>query len=164
MAAGLALLLASCSFSSTGCPNLNEISRSTTLHTLRHANGAVAARGRRVRDWNARVGRWTFWYEGGGKRAEAMYAVSCYLHCCSAGPCPQVHDYPVGGFTVWYPSGRKFAQGTFDTVSRHVETSCAGGAYTQGARISPATRFWREDGSPMPFEEGRVSAYLLPDW
>lgn len=151
------------------------------LRTFRHSNGVVSATGRGLssswddkyerRDGNykrevpaTRFGKWQYFYADGSKRAEVTYALSCYLQCCSGGPCPQIHDYPVGNFVLWYPSGRKLGEGSFVTVSQHVNTSCEGGDDTKVGRLAPGSRFWREDGRTMSMEEARAAGYLFAEW
>lgn len=149
--------------------------------TFRHPNGALSARGRGLpSDWDldkepwknydkreipaTRAGKWQFFYADGARKAEVTYALSCYIQCCSGGSCPQIHDYPAGNFVLWYPSGRKLGEGSFVTVTQHVETSCQGGDDTKIGRLSPDSRFWREDGRPMTIEEARASGYLFAGW
>jgi len=155
--------------------------RKTELRTFRHPNGAVFARGRGLdASWDdeyelwgsnykrevpaTRVGKWEYFYPDGAKKAEVTYALSCYIQCCTPGPCPQIHDYPVGAFVLWYPSGRKLGEGSFVTMTQHINTSCSGGDDTKIGRLSPTSRFWREDGQPMTVEEARAAGYLFAGW
>jgi len=178
--ASLALLFACSSQRAVDCPDLSVVKRAAELRTFRYPNGAVAAAGLGLPDsWDdeferwglykrdvpaVRMGLWKYFYANGAKRAEVSYALACYIQCCTAGACPQVHDYPIGTFRVWYPSGGKLAEGSFRAVSWHVETSCEGGDDTTIGRLSPDSRFWREDGSTMTLAEARAVGQLLAGW
>ncbi len=170
-----------CARSLFECPATRAVQRQTELRTFRHSNGVVSATGRGLasswddeyESWDSsykrevpatRLGTWQYFYPDGSKRAEVTYALSCYIQCCSGGLCPQIHDYPVGQFALWYPSGKKLGEGSFATIWYHVETSCEGGDDTKVGRLSPDSRFWREDGHPMTTEEARASGYLFPSW
>jgi hypothetical protein len=183
---GLATVVASLAFAcasrpSVDCRNLRSVEREAQLRTFRYPNGTVSATGRGLPEsWDdeferwataskrdvpaTRVGRWRYFYAAGTKRAEVSYALACYIQCCTGGACPQIHDYPVGAFRLWYPSGRKLAEGSFVAVKWHVETSCEGGDDTTVARISSDSRFWREDESAMTVGEARAAGYLLAGW
>lgn len=162
------------------CPDARTARRIAVRRTFRHPNGAVFARGwgmdsgwdYEVEQWDPttrrdvparRVGKWTYFYEDGSRRAVVTYEISCFIQCCAAGTCPQLDDYPVA-FEVWYPSGRKLGKGSFYTVTHHVNTSCQSGDDTRVARMSPDSRFWREDGSAMTADEARGAGYLFKGW
>jgi hypothetical protein len=172
---GITAVLTACASSGSfsECPEAMNGAR-REMRTFLHPNGKVLARGLGLaKSWDeplprsvaaTRLGRWEYFYEDGSKRAEVRYALACYIECCFAGPCPQLHDYPIGAFKLWYPSGRLLGEGTFVTVTRHVDTSCEGGDYTKDARISSESRFWREDRSPMTLADARAAGLLLADW
>jgi hypothetical protein len=109
-----------------------------------------------------RVGEWTYVHPNGKQAAQLTYALSCYVQCCTPGPCPQVHDRPVGPFRFWYPSGAKLAEGTFVDARVHVDTSCEGGDDTVVGRVSDTSKFWRENGDPVSVEDA-VRDGLLPN-
>jgi hypothetical protein len=174
------LALRCASRSAFDCPDLRSLERQTELRTFRYSNGAVSASGHGLpSNWDneyemdsierrevpaIRTGNWQYFYADGTKKAAVTYALACYIQCCTPGPCPQIHDYPVGNFEVWYPSGRKLAEGSFVAITRHVDTSCEGGDDTKAGRLSPDSRFWREDGRPMSVEEARATGYLFAGW
>lgn len=177
---GLSLLFACSSRRALDCSNLRSAQRTAELRTFRHPNGGASAAGLGLPEswdheferWGVykrdvpaiRVGLWKYFYANGAKRAEVSYVLACYIQCCTGGPCPQVHDYPMGAFRLWYPSGRKLAEGSFTPVKWHVETSCEGGDDTTIGRLSSESRFWREDGSTMTVAEARASGQLLAGW
>ncbi len=163
------------------CPDERWVERQAEFRTVRYPDGAVLARGRGLPSgwddeyerWGSsykrevaatRIGKWEYFYADGAKRAEVTYEVSCFIQCCSGGPCPQIHDYPIGSFQLWYPSGRKLGDGSFVAVTKHVDTSCEGGDETKVARLAPSSRFWREDGEPLSVDEARASGYLFHGW
>ena len=163
------------------CAGTDELERQTQLRTFRYPNGAVSATGRGLDSgwdddyerWGSsykrevpatRTGKWLYFYPNGTKKAEVTYTLSCYIQCCSGGPCPQIHDYPVGNFALWYPSGSKLGEGSFVTITRHVETSCERGDHTNVGQLSPNSHFWRENGDPMTVEEARASGYFFAGW
>ncbi len=115
-----------------------------------------------------RVGEWTYQHPNGRVAGRVSYSLSCYTQCCSAGPCPHVHDYQQGSFQVWYPSGRKQGEGSFIATRIHVDTSCEGGGETWSSTVSPSSRFWREDGTELvprqAAAEGLMPALLLWAW
>jgi hypothetical protein len=169
------LLAGACSYPlATECGDTRHYERQTEVRTFRHPNGVVSATGRGMRaEWDdpfsselptVRFGPWTYQYDNGVKRAEVTYAIGCYLHCCTAGPCPHPYDYPVGAFTIWYPSGKKLGEGAFAAAPRHFDTNCEGGATGRGGRVAESSKFWREDGSEMTLPEARATGLLLPGW
>jgi len=174
LAIAVLFLLQACATRSTfDCPDLRALGRASVVRTVAHENGRPAARGRALAGWDdpynremphVRAGTWEYWYDDGAKRAAVTYALSCYIQCCSPGPCPQVHDYPTGSFILWHRSGAKLGQGTFHTIEQHVDTSCEGGDDTKAGVVSNTSRFWREDGSAMTLDEARASGLLLPGW
>src|ERR1044072_7813611 len=137
------LLLAACLHRHhNDCSDLNVFMRDAEIRRVVDAHGTLLAIGRglprgwdravdpwtgadqRERNQPVRVGTWTYLYGDGSKRAEVTYEVSCYIECCSCCPCPQLRDYPAGRFTLWYPSGRKLGEGTFEPEKIHVSTNC----------------------------------------
>ena len=155
----LVLLFGCASQSGWECPDLQRLARTARSETFRYPDGSLAADGAHLPGWQqglagrvpawqnvTPVGTWHYFYESGRRRATITYALSCYIECCSGGPCPQVHAYPVGDFTLWYESGAVRAKGSFVASREHVDTSCEGGDFTLRARTSPETKAWDEQG------------------
>jgi hypothetical protein len=149
---------------------MRRIAQRAEMRTLAHPDATVRARGKALPgDPNfldperlARTGRWEYWYPNGVKRAEIAYALICF-HYCGTIPSTMTSDHEVGPFTIWYPSGRKLGQGTFQIVRRRVVNNCTGGAETDDGQMVD-TKWWREDGTEMTLADARLTGLLLPGW
>jgi len=148
--------------------------RESEFTTFKDSAGNVVASGRhlthgwrvddRLPPWEnvVAVGVWTTWYPNGQMRGRVSYALRCYIHCCSAGPCPQVGAYPVGEFEFRHSNGALKARGTFVPFRLHVETNCQGGDTTTSSRPSPESRAWDESGNEIPMDVRLIKNDVLP--
>jgi hypothetical protein len=175
IAAALLILLIGCASGAPfDCPDLSRLEQSAQHDTFRAADGAIIASGRHLGhswriadhlpDWQnlTPLGTWTYWYPSGQVRARLTFDLSCYIQCCTAGQCPQVHAYPVGAFEFFYPSGQPRARGTFIPARRHVDTSCEGGDFTMRGAASGDSRAWSESGQVIPLDATALLQELLP--
>ena len=175
IAAFLILSLVGCVSRTTfDCPDVARLERRALQETFRDASGTPVASGRhlgpswRVADhlpeWQnlTPVGAWTYWYPNGQVRARLTYGLSCYIQCCTGGPCPQVHAYPIGPFEFFYPSGELRARGTFIASRQHVDTSCKGGDATIRGVASVDSQARDESGKPVPLNPSALLQELLP--
>jgi hypothetical protein len=156
------------------CPDLQRLGRQAQRTTFKDSAGNIVASGRhlggswriddRLPPWQnvIPIGDWTTWYPNGQMRSRVTYALSCYIQCCSGGPCPQVHAYPAGDFEIRHPSGSLKARGTFVPFRQHVETSCEGGDSTMSSRPSAASGAWDENGNEVPMDVRFIKDDLLP--
>jgi hypothetical protein len=171
----IVLLLTACSTQNLfECPDLKRMGRQAEFTTFKDPSGNIVASGRHLDDgWHvdARlppwqnvipIGIWTTWYPNGQMRGRVSYALSCYIQCCTIGPCPNVHAYPVGEFEFWHSNGALKARGAFVPFRQHVETGCEGGDSTTMARPSPASRGWDEKGNEIPLDMTVIKNELLP--
>ena len=94
------------------------------------------------------IGKWTFFYASGERKAEISYVFGCRRHCCSHGPCAGQYSFTRGTFTYWWSNGQLMATGEYEPKKVHVNNSCSGGTFEYESRLPTKTSFRSSGGAP----------------